>query len=119
MYFSTKILGRPYPVFYDDDGNALLDSKLIDFLADRIEVEGTDAWFSLSEEDLLAGFTLPDSWKGKAIKKGADTLDVWIDSGCSHRAVLKRPKDFNGHLTFILRVVINTAVGFKVLFGQA
>jgi len=38
---------------------------------------------------LLKGFELPEGWKGKTLTKGTDTLDVWIDSGCSHRSVLK------------------------------
>ena len=87
--------GVPIPVFYDEDGKALLDAKLTSFIAERIAKEGTDAWFSLSEEELLQGFDLPDDWKGKSLRKGTDTLDVWIDSGCSHRAVLKRIEDLD------------------------
>ena len=82
--------GVPIPVFYDEDGEPLLDSNIILGLADKIESIGTDAWFSLSENELLDGISIPESWKGRKLKKGTDTLDVWIDSGCSHRAVLKR-----------------------------
>ena len=81
--------GVPIPVFYNEEGEPLLNTELINFLANRIAKEGTDAWFSLSEEELLNGFELPEDWKGKALTKGTDTLDVWIDSGCSHRSVLK------------------------------
>lgn len=81
--------GVPIPVFYDQDGEPLLDHDLILFLSDKIEQQGTDYWFSTSEEELLSGFELPAEWKGKVLKKGTDTLDVWIDSGCSHRSVLK------------------------------
>ena len=35
-------------------------------------------------KDLNLGF----EWSDKKLVKGNDTLDVWIDSGCSHRAVL-------------------------------
>ena len=85
--------GVPIPVFYDEEGEPLLSTELINFLANRIEKEGTDAWFSLSEEELLKGFDLPSEWKGKTLTKGTDTLDVWIDSGCSHRSVLKNLDD--------------------------
>ncbi len=85
--------GVPIPVFYDDEGNPLLDPNLIRFLADKIETRGCDAWFSEKVEDLLAGFDLPDAWKGKRLTKGQDTLDVWIDSGCSHRAVLREKEE--------------------------
>jgi isoleucyl-tRNA synthetase len=85
--------GVPIPVFYDEEGEALLDEKLILGLADKIEKLGTDAWFSLSENELLNGLPIPADWKGRTLHKGTDTLDVWIDSGCSHRAVLQNNKD--------------------------
>ena len=85
--------GVPIPVFYDEEGEALLDEKLILGLADKIEKLGTDAWFSLSENELLDGLPIPADWKGRTLHKGTDTLDVWIDSGCSHRAVLQNNKD--------------------------
>ena len=85
--------GVPIPVFYDEEGEALLDEKLILGLADKIEKLGTDAWFSLSENELLDGLPIPADWTGRTLHKGTDTLDVWIDSGCSHRAVLQNNKD--------------------------
>ncbi len=81
--------GVPIPVFFDEDGNPLLDSKLIKFLSDKIAEHGCNLWFSQSVEELLDGFELPDNWKSRKLSKGQDTLDVWIDSGCSHRAVLQ------------------------------
>mgnify|MGYP001161614424 CR=1 FL=1 len=81
--------GVPIPVFFDDEGNALLDFNLIRFLASRFEKEGSDIWFSSNASELLDGFELDGDWKNKKLIKGGDTLDVWIDSGCSHRAVLK------------------------------
>ena len=85
--------GVPIPVFFDDDGNVLLDSKLIEFLAAKISQDGCNLWFSQTAEELLAGYELPDSWKGRKLTKGQDTLDVWIDSGCSHRAVLSENEE--------------------------
>jgi len=85
--------GVPIPVFFDEDGNALLDSKLINFLADKISKDGCNLWFSQSAEQLLEGFDLPDKWNSRKLFKGQDTLDVWIDSGCSHRAVLRQNEE--------------------------
>ncbi len=81
--------GVPIPVFFDEDGNPLLDSGLIKFLADKISQFGCNHWFSQTAEQLLEGYDLPAEWSGKKLSKGQDTLDVWIDSGCSHRAVLE------------------------------
>ena len=62
--------GVPIPVFYDEEGEALLDEKLILGLADKIEKLGTDAWFSLSENELLDGLPIPADWKeGHYIKE--------------------------------------------------
>jgi isoleucyl-tRNA synthetase len=80
--------GVPIPVFFDENENPLLDDKLIRFVAEKIAKEGCNLWFSQSAEELLDGYELPSSWQGKKLFKGQDTLDVWIDSGCSHRAVL-------------------------------
>lgn len=85
--------GVPIPVFFDEDGNALLDAKLIQFLSSKIAQHGCNIWFSQSVEELLQGFELPDSWKSRKLSKGQDTLDVWIDSGCSHRAVIQANED--------------------------
>ncbi|MBT3541643.1 MAG: class I tRNA ligase family protein, partial [Opitutae bacterium] len=62
--------GVPIPVFYDEEGEALLDEKLILGLADKIEKLGTDAWFSLSENELLDGLPIPADWKGRTLHKG-------------------------------------------------
>ena len=87
--------GVPIPVFFDDEGNPLLDSKLIRFLANKVEEHGSDIWFTSDEESLLEGYKLDDQWKDKKLVKGGDTLDVWIDSGCSHRSVLRDKEDLS------------------------
>ncbi len=75
--------GVPLPVFFDADNKAILTSELALKVADLVEKEGTNVWFETSDEDLAAKLGLP-----AGLKKGKDTLDVWIDSGCSHAAVL-------------------------------
>ena len=82
--------GVPIPVFHDPDGEPLLNAEIIRGLADKVEKEGTDLWFTATEDELLEGIELPVEWQGRQLRKGTDTLDVWIDSGCSHRAVLQR-----------------------------
>src|SRR5213078_2867574 len=43
---------------------------------------GSNIWFDLSDEELVRELDLP-----KGTTKRNDTIDVWIDSGVSHRAV--------------------------------
>ena len=81
--------GVPLPAFFTDDGDALLNADVIRALADKVAAHGTDIWFTQSTEALLEGIDIPAEFAGRPLKKGQDTLDVWIDSGCSHRAVLQ------------------------------
>ncbi|MDR2735868.1 MAG: isoleucine--tRNA ligase [Puniceicoccales bacterium] len=80
--------GIPIPVFFDETGNSLLDAKLIRALAEKISKYGSNFWFESSTEEILSGIDLPPPWQGKQLIKSTDTLDVWIDSGVSHRAAL-------------------------------
>src|SRR5438309_2361738 len=82
--------GVPIPAFYDKDGQALLDARIVRRAADSIEQHGSNIWFEKSAEELWRMLRPPD-WKGaEAASKSGDTLDVWIDSGSSSRAVLMR-----------------------------
>jgi len=77
--------GVPLPVFYDAEGKPILDAFLIRKIADIVEIDGTNFWF---EKD--------DAWWADALclpagsSRRNDTLDVWIDSGVSHEAVLRK-----------------------------
>lgn len=85
--------GVPIPAFYDEEGTGYLDAKVIEGIAKKIAESGTNLWFTATTDELLEGIEIPESWKGKTLKTGTDTLDVWIDSGSSHFAVLKNEKD--------------------------
>jgi len=77
--------GVPLPVFFNPEGEVILDANLAGKVADLVEQEGTNIWFELSDEELAARLDLPEG-----SKKCRDTLDVWIDSGSSHVAVMDR-----------------------------
>jgi isoleucyl-tRNA synthetase len=81
--------GIPLPIFWDGDGHALLDERVIREVAKKIGQRGSDYWFEASVEEILHGIRLPLGWTTVGLKKCTDSLDVWIDSGNSHRAVLK------------------------------
>ncbi len=80
--------GVPIPVFFNPDGEPLLDKSVIYGLAAKVAENGTNIWFDWSEAQLLEGIELPEGWKVENLVKGTDTLDVWFDSGSSHKAVL-------------------------------
>ncbi len=77
--------GVPLPVFFDENNQAILSSELALKVADLVETEGTNFWFEHTDAEIAARLGLP-----AGVKKCRDTLDVWIDSGCSHAAVLDR-----------------------------
>src|SRR3954469_10718988 len=80
--------GVPIPAFYDADGAAILDGRIVRAAADLIQQNGSNIWFEKPAADLWAKIK-PKGWLGsEAVNKSADTLDVWIDSGSSSRAVL-------------------------------
>src|SRR5437879_3394886 len=91
--------GVPLPVFYrvahasglhgedrNRDGRAtsrvVLDPKIIRKLADLVAQRGSNIWFKLDDAALAKEVGLPPE-----TIKGTDTIDVWIDSGVSHKAV--------------------------------
>ena len=77
--------GVPLPVFYDANGQAIMDHTISHKVADAVEKHGTNLWFEKDDafwSDLVG---LP-----AGSKRCKDTLDVWIDSGSSSVAVLDR-----------------------------
>jgi len=74
--------GVPLPVFYSKDGGAILDAKIIRKLADLVADRGANIWFELNDVDLATTLGLPEGTTHRN-----DTIDVWIDSGVSHKAV--------------------------------
>ena len=77
--------GIPLPVFYGEGGQPLLREETIRAFADLVEKEGAGIWFSHTAEELAAALKLP-----AGLRKGRDTLDVWIDSGTSWAAVSRQ-----------------------------
>ena len=77
--------GVPLPVFKKADGEWIIDAEVARKVADITETEGTNAWFELSDAEWASRLSLPEG-----TVKGRDTLDVWIDSGSSHVAVMDR-----------------------------
>ena len=87
--------GVPIPAFYDAQSNPILDAQIVRNAADLIEKHGSNVWFEKSVAELWS-LVKPANWSGaEAVAKSNDTLDVWIDSGSSSRAVLMRRAELN------------------------
>jgi len=88
--------GVPIPAFYDAKGGEILHKDVICNVAALIEQHGSNIWFEKSAAELWA-LVKPANWTGaEAVTKSSDTLDVWIDSGSSSRAVIARRKEIRG-----------------------
>ena len=56
--------------------------ELLEIVAQRIEAEGIEAWHKIEPADLLGD-------EAAMYVKNRDTLDVWFDSGVTHKTVLR------------------------------
>ncbi|MEP6821343.1 MAG: isoleucine--tRNA ligase [Chthoniobacterales bacterium] len=77
--------GVPLPAFYSAEGEAILNADWIRKLADVVEKRGSNVWFELDDAALARELDLPEGTRHRG-----DTIDVWIDSGVSHQAVLAK-----------------------------
>ena len=83
--------GVPIPAFYDERKKPYLDAGVARAIADKFERQGTNSWYESTAAEILTGITPPAGWPSPVtLHCGRDTLDVWIDSGSSHAAVLRR-----------------------------
>lgn len=85
--------GIPIPAFFNDRDEPVLTEASVEKFAGLVEKEGTDIWFKLDADALAERMGLP-----KGLRKGKDTLDVWIDSGSSHAAVVRKRLSFPADL---------------------
>ncbi|KAI0340362.1 isoleucyl-tRNA synthetase [Trametopsis cervina] len=77
--------GVPIPSLYHlPTGTAVLDSESLSYILPTLEEKGTNYWWDSPVEDFVppsrrvAGEEVRETWV-----KGADTMDVWFDSGTS------------------------------------
>lgn len=85
--------GVPLPVFYAENGDIIMEEATIEHVASLVEEHGSNVWYEREAKDLLPeGYTHPGSPNG-IFTKETDIMDVWFDSGSSHRGVLEaRPE---------------------------
>ena len=80
--------GVPIPIFYCKQcGKEAITPETIAKVAEVFRAEGADAWYAKPETELM-----PEGFKCSCgcseFKKETDIMDVWVDSGVSHAAVL-------------------------------
>ncbi|MBC04599.1 MAG: isoleucine--tRNA ligase [Phycisphaerae bacterium] len=87
--------GLPIPAFRDAEGRVLMTPASVRSVASVFETRGSDAWFTDSPAELLAGWNAaddPDAPEGievSGLEKMYDIFDVWFESGSSWAAVMR------------------------------
>ncbi|MFV8499998.1 isoleucine--tRNA ligase [Mycoplasma sp. VS424B] len=74
--------GLPLIIFYDPNGEAIVDKEQFDHVINLVRQHGSDIWWEWDTEALL----LP-KYQGKNFTREMDIMDVWFDSGVSSVAV--------------------------------
>jgi isoleucyl-tRNA synthetase len=77
--------GVPITVFvHKTSGEVLRDPQVLDNIAQAVEAEGADAWFTSPPERFLG-----NRFDAAEYEQVTDILDVWFDSGSTHSFVLE------------------------------
>ncbi|MBI1238858.1 MAG: isoleucine--tRNA ligase [Alphaproteobacteria bacterium] len=81
--------GVPITVFVRKaDGEVLRDEAVNARIADAVEKDGSDAWFTADPQALLGS-----AYKATDFDRVTDIVDVWFESGCTHAFVLEKRAD--------------------------
>jgi isoleucyl-tRNA synthetase len=84
--------GVPIPALgCTDCGTQVLTASTARHFRDLFRREGADAWFTKPVDDLVPPGASCPRCGGTSFHKEGDILDVWFESGSSHRAVLNEP----------------------------
>ena len=82
--------GVPIPIFYcaDCEKEYVTDESLAK-IQKIFKEKGSNAWFDLSEEELMPNGAKCEACGCTHFKKETDIMDVWFDSGSTHASVLE------------------------------
>lgn len=89
--------GVPIPVFYNEaTGKEIFEREILDRVIEIVKKEGSAAWVKYSAEELIGEELLVKyNLKGLELRKETNIMDVWFDSGVSHRAVLETREELH------------------------
>ena len=86
-----RIWGTPIPGFTCAEcQTSLINPQIIERIAGLVSEHGSDVWFERSARELLPDGTACATCGATAFNKEQDILDVWLESGVSHAAVVKQ-----------------------------
>ena len=86
-----RVWGVPIPIFYNDETNEeIFHKKILDRICDLVRENGSNIWVEKTPEELIGEELLVKyNLKDLKLRKETNIMDVWFDSGSSHRGVLE------------------------------
>ncbi|HTM58560.1 MAG TPA: class I tRNA ligase family protein, partial [Candidatus Udaeobacter sp.] len=107
-----RVWGVGIPALYCElCGKTVLDAGVMARAATVVREHGSDAWYDRPATEFVPkGFTCPHCGGSGSFRKETDILDVWFDSGCTHRAApaghaglaaaFRRARESGGHVAY-------------------
>lgn len=81
--------GVPLPIFYCEEcGHEYVTDESIKRIQEIFRQKGSNAWFEMSETELMPEGAICEKCGCTKFKKEKDIMDVWFDSGSTHQSVL-------------------------------
>ena len=85
-----RVWGVPIPLFYNRATDEVIyEPEIMDRIIELVKKEGTDIWWKYEAKEIIGDELLEKyNLKDVDIRKERSIMDVWFDSGVSHRSVL-------------------------------
>jgi isoleucyl-tRNA synthetase len=84
-----RVWGVPITAFYCEGcAEPFIEKAVLDSVVALFRQHTSDIWYSKTAAELMGPGCQCAKCGGRAFRKETDILDVWLDSGCSHLAVL-------------------------------
>ena len=85
-----RVWGVPIPLFYNRATDEVIyEPEIMDRIIELVKKEGTDIWWKYEAKEIIGDELLEKyNLKYVDIRKERSIMDVWFDSGVSHRSVL-------------------------------
>ena len=85
-----RVWGVPIPLFYNRATDEVIyEPEIMNRVIEMVKKEGTDIWWKYEAKEIIGDELLEKyNLKDVDIRKERSIMDVWFDSGVSHRSVL-------------------------------
>jgi isoleucyl-tRNA synthetase len=89
-----RVWGVPLPIFYCTScSHPHINQETIAYISDLFAKEGSNVWYRKEVVELMPADQVCDECGKATFRKETDTMDVWFDSGSSHRSVLTKREE--------------------------